>query len=190
MSRVSTSVRAGCLLSDLALARELARRVERQLHGLRLEVLESPDQLALTEEPRHETHDLIVVDAGHADASVERLLSLSTAARPELILVGLPALRALRLRMRGLPLALEVTDAAGCDAIVDAIRRVVAVHLPTRWLSQELVGRVDLPAALAILRYHMMTSALARTGTKRATAKLLGVSRPAVQQMLRALAPA
>ncbi|MDD9940142.1 MAG: hypothetical protein OXU20_03670 [Myxococcales bacterium] len=184
------SVRAACVLADDRLAKEVQTWLHCRLDRLRLEVLREPSQLTLLPGVRggDPGYQLLVLDeAGAAEVS-ECLRALHPADRPEVVLVGLSSLAALRLRERVMPFAIEVPEQGCPEEVGSAIQHALTVRLPLRALSRDLVGRLDLPEVLSLMRYHLVAGALARGRTKRAAAQLLGVTRPAVQQMVKSIA--
>jgi hypothetical protein len=180
-STVSRSaLRLGCLVADAAHVRELAQWAHERSPELALDTLEGVAELPLP--------DILIADAAHAGVAAAQVAKLGSGSRPEVVLVGLSSLAALRIKEQSMPLALEVPDRWSLHGVVAAIEQILAVRMPLRALCREIVGCLDMPDALALLRYHMLSDALARAGTKRAAAKLLGVTRPAVQQMAKGYA--
>lgn len=60
------------------------------------------------------------------------------------------------------------------------------VELALRRIARLLVGRMDLKQAMHLLRACMVEEALRGSGgSRRSAARLLGVSRPAIQRILR-----
>lgn len=174
-------VRGACLLGDARHTAELLGWCIGRRGALTLEPMLDP--LQLTRAAASLVNGLLVLDASHAELALEPLRHIECADRPEVIVIGLSSLDALRLRERGLPLLIEVPGAWSLAAVVLAIEQVVRTRLPLRALARALVGPLELSEAVTLLRYSMFVEALARAGSKRAAARLLGVTRPAIQQM-------
>lgn len=176
--------RAACLLGDTHHANELAAWTSaRAGDSVVLDVLNSRAQLRHDESRARHPYELLVVAAEHLEPVIETLLGLSCGERPEVIAVGASSLDALRMRERGFALLLEVPGPWSLDAVGRAVEQVVHARLPLRALGRRLFGRLDLSDAVGLMRYAMLVEALERTGSKRAAARALGVTRPAIQQM-------
>ncbi len=112
---------------------------------------------------------------------------VQTSLGPEVLLVGASGLAAARFRESGVSIAGEIYGPCSLDQVGAVVVCALQFRLPLRRLGRSLVGRVHLKDATQLLRQSMLVSALSNNGSKRSTARLLGVTRPAVQSMARLL---
>jgi hypothetical protein len=103
----------------------------------------------------------------------------------EVILVGVPRLTADHFRRGGIAIACELHGPWLVSRLGATIGQVLTFRLPLRLLCRTLVGQVAMKEALSLVRLTMLTEAIRRARSKSATARLLGVTRPAVQNMIR-----
>jgi hypothetical protein len=129
---------------------------------------------------------VVVLDAQAAEGLGTWPKQEQIARLPEIVLVGAPSLVAVRFRGRGLSVIAEVAD-WNTQQIADLVLHALRVRRPLRAVANELVGQLPLRDALSLLRHTMLTNALSRSPSKRSSAKVLGVTRPAVQSMVRAI---
>lgn len=127
----------------------------------------------------------ILVIAAEAVADVaSRLTDTPWSEQPEVIVWGRTP-PGQREALEGTwPSAREI-DRGSAEALDAALGEVLRVRLPVRTFVEQVVGQADLPTVISLVRRQMVFAALDRAGTKRASAKLLGVTRPAVQQILK-----
>lgn len=184
-----------CLLRNADDTKLLRAWVTGHLPGATLDELDQLDQLQPSSEhaagaadPAAVRYQLVILDEPFA-AQAERLPALWQGPRcPELVVVGLSSLAALRLRARGMPIAAELQQPLRAEDVALAIRHVLSVRLPLRRVSQAVLGQIALRDAVSLLRFYMLREALLLTRSKRAAARALGVTRPAVQSMAKTLA--
>jgi hypothetical protein len=172
------------LLGDTRHASELATwAAAHASESVVLDALSDRAQLGHDGSRLEHAYELLIVAAEHLESVSDALLDVSCGERPEVIAVGASSLDALRMRERGIALVLEVPGPWSLEAVARAVEQVVHARLPLRALGRRLLGHLDLSDAVGLIRYAMFVEALERTGSKRAAARALGVTRPAIQQM-------
>lgn len=130
----------------------------------------------------------VVILHGKAADTFEHWPTLvQTSLGPEVLLVGASGLAAARFRESGVSIAGELYGPWALEQVGAVVVCALQFRLPLRRLGRKLVGRVHLKDAIQLLRQSMLVSALSNNGSKRSTARLLGVTRPAVQSMARLL---
>ena len=136
---------------------------------------------------RETAADVIIVVAPHPESVLRR--ARAAAARtthPEVLILGTGAALAARAKQCGLtgPAVRYLSDATLEPALVE----LIFCALPLRRLTSRLVGRMSLNDVQRHVRTAMLLEALTRaSGSRRLAARMLGVTRPAVQQMLATL---
>ena len=132
--------------------------------------------------------DLLVLFQPAREDSLRVRELLGKALWPHLITIDASCAVLDAFRADGASPSFQLRSPCAIETVGEAVVNVLTIHLPLRELCRRAVGRVGLRDALDLMRGHMLREAVGRTGSKRAAARALGVTRPAVQQMLR-LAP-
>lgn len=112
---------------------------------------------------------------------------VQTSLGPEVVLVGSSGLTAARFRESGASIAGELYGPSAAEEVGELVMKALEYRLPLRRIGRDMVGRVHLKDAMQLLRQAMLVAALCNNRSKRSTARLLGVTRPAVQSMARLL---
>jgi hypothetical protein len=108
---------------------------------------------------------------------------------PEIILIDAPHPVPDELREAGVAVAFHLRAESSTECVGQAILDTLRIHVPLRESCQRAVGRLPLRDTLALVRLYMLREAFRKTRSKRGAARELGVTRPAVQQMLRGPTP-
>ena len=131
--------------------------------------------------------EVIVVVAPHPEAVLRRArAAASQATHPEVLILGTGSGLVSRAKRCGLngPAVRYLVETALEPALVE----LVFCTLPLRRLASHLVGRMSLKDVQRHVRTAMLLAAFTRaSGSRRLAARMLGVTRPAVQQMLATL---
>lgn len=139
------------------------------------------------EESGASSADVIVVAPPHLEAVLRRARAVaSRTTHTEVLILGTGATVAARAKRCGLngPAIRYLPEATFEPALVE----LVFCALPLRRLTSRLVGRMSLKDVQRHVRTAMLLEAFTRAeGSRRLTARMLGVTRPAVQQMLATL---
>lgn len=182
--RVGVSTESDGLFDDLA--SWLEEHLPHTLRALDLERVLEPKAAFASDGAGSYLH-VLVLDAKAAERFDSWPTLAQTSLGPEVILVGAPGLVAARFRENGVSVAGEIYGPWSLDQLGRVVLCAVDVRLSLRSLGRRLVGRVPLRDAVQLLRHSMLVTALANNGSKRSTARLLGVTRPAVQSMAKLL---
>jgi hypothetical protein len=103
---------------------------------------------------------------------------------PDVILIDAAHPIAEDLHDAGLAVAFRLEAGCGVATIGQAVIDTLAIHHSLRQTCERAVGKLPLRDALALVRLYMLRTACDRTSSKRGAARELGLTRPAVQQML------
>jgi len=152
-----------------------------------VEVLTATQLPALGVGVAHEVEDLLILDEPNG-STVQWLLSTRRAIEDaEIILINSSLSASARLRGQGLPIAFDLRAPIDITRLGQACVGALAVHRPMRRLCRQAVGTLPLRDALSLVRMQMVQEALKTTRSKSGAARQLGVTRPAIQHVLRGL---
>lgn len=182
--RVGVLADSGGFLDDLRCC--LASHAYSTLEALTLERITDPAEAFAPDAAGRYLH-VAVLQGRAADTFEHRPTLVQTSLGPEVVLVGASGLTALRLRESGASIAGELYGPSAPEDVGALVVRALEFRLPLRRIGRDIVGRVHLRDAIQLLRQSMLVSALCNNRSKRSTARLLGVTRPAVQSMARLL---
>lgn len=131
---------------------------------------------------------VVVFDRGSAERVDWSFHVEPVAHLPEVILLDVSGLVADRIRNKGLVVSKVMGAAWSCDGLAREVLGAGLARFALRHLGRSLVGCVPLRDALYLLRHSMVAAALAETRSKSSAARRLGVTRPAIQNIVREMA--
>jgi hypothetical protein len=176
-------LRLGCTLSDSSALSSLRDWLSQRLASA--ELFRLPLAGSGLEVPLEGCDVLLLERPTRATIGALAAFSGSGLSSPELILIGAEHPIPEELRDAGFAVAFQLSDPCPVERLGQAILDTLAIHQHLRESCQRAVGKLAMRDALALVRLYMLREACGRTSSKRAAARELGVTRPAVQQMLR-----
>ena len=180
---LSSSISMACLFTNPAKAEELAKWVSEHLPTFRFDICDSPADIRVGSPDT--SHQVLLLDRHSALSMRPQLDAAAPQRRPEVLLFGVPPCELFRLRKGGLSLAINLPSEFVDDGVGHFLRHTLCTRLRMRALSAQLVGNLDLSEALRLVRYYMLAEALDQGKSRRHAAELLGITRQAVQHMLK-----
>lgn len=129
--------------------------------------------------------DILILDRPRLDDMRWLRAVCDASDEPEVIVIRASSEVSAELAASPLPIAFELHGATSSDDLARACLAAVAIHKPMRRLCRQAVGTIALRDALTLVRLQMVREALRASTSKSGAARSLGVTRPAIQHILR-----